>query len=140
MNVVKARSLEDLVKRLNPFGVKINNKMVTFDDYAEAYLYVLKLLKKKFPRGYIDVPIFISEMMGVSFKAGQMFTETIVKYSHMENDAILCAWKDPNTNVRYIMELLMRDLHGLSETEFSNDDFQKAWEEFIMHNSWTSQA
>ena len=36
MNVLKAKNLEDLVKRLNPFGVKIDNKLVTFDDYGEA--------------------------------------------------------------------------------------------------------
>ena len=113
MNVLKAKNLEDLVKRLNPFGVKIDNKLVTFDDYGEAYLYVMKYLHNKFPMGFIDVPMLITEMMGVPFKTGKLFTDRIIKYSRMENDVILCAWKDPNTNVRYIMELLMRDLHAL---------------------------
>lgn len=138
MNVLKAKNLEDLVKRLNPFGVKIDNKLVTFDDYGEAYLYVMKYLHNKFPMGFIDVPMLITEMMGVPFKTGKLFTDRIIKYSRMENDVILCAWKDPNTNVRYIMELLMRDLHALSETSFSNEEFQKAWEEFeecIINNS-----
>lgn len=130
-NILKADGFEDLVKRLNPFGIRnIHGEPMAFSDYGECYLYVLKKLHEMFPRGFIDVPLFLQSITQVPFATAKMFADKF-PFLKTENDMYVCAWSEPDSNPKYKAEMLMRALHTLSETNFSYDFFNYAWDKFM---------
>lgn len=71
---MKADGLAEMIQKYNPFFFKEGNEILNFKDYGEVYLYALKLLKKHFPRGYIDVPLFLNIATGQPLAVCTEFT------------------------------------------------------------------
>lgn len=129
MAELKAKSFEDLIKRFNPFGIKdeVGNSMV-FEDYGEVYKYTISYLREHFPKGFIDVPLMLHQLTKVPLTDAQRFARNF-KYISLNLDTWLIEWDCEELNPKYKCELLMRALHTLSETKFSPDYFNWAWEQ-----------
>ena len=131
MRKLEAKDFEDLIKRLNPFGFKDENgESMTFENYGECYLHALKVLKEQYPRGFIDMPLFIHDNMKVPLKTAAIFARRF-KFKNMPGEVYGIPWGGENENPRYQAECFMRNLHSLSETEFSQGYFNDAWERFL---------
>lgn len=128
---LKAKNFEDLIKRLNPFGFRQENgDSMTFADYGKLYLYTLKRLKSAFPKGYIDLPLFLHDMTKCPLSTAVRFVN---KFTLITTDrgVCLCPWEDEKSNPKYTAEMIMRSLHTLSETKFSTDYYNWAWDKFV---------
>ena len=127
---MKANDLGKLIQKHNPFGFKEGNEIKFFKNYGEVYLYALKLLKKHFPRGYIDVPLFLNIATGQPLSVCTEFTRRSSFLLTINGGIFLCESADGQMpKEKY--ERLMRALHVLSNTQFSQDYFNWAWEEFV---------
>lgn len=119
--------MEEIMKRLNPFGIKDEtDEFMVFSDYGKCYLYVLKKAKEMFPRGFIDVPLLISYLTHCSIGEAEKLSSKFTLIS-LENDIYLAPWSE---NPKVEIDMLMRSLHTLSDTQFSVDYFNWAWYEF----------
>ena len=127
---MKANDFGKLIQKHNPFGFKEGNEIKFFKNYGEVYLYALKLLKKHFPRGYIDVPLFLNIATGQPLSVCTEFTRRSSFLLTINGGIFLCESVDGQLpKEKY--ERLMRALHVLSNTQFSQDYFNWAWEEFV---------
>ena len=127
---MKANDFGKLIQKHNPFGFKEGNEIKFFKNYGEVYLYALKLLKKHFPRGYIDVPLFLNIATGQPLSVCTEFTRRSSFLLTINGGIFLCESVDGQMpKEKY--ERLMRALHVLSNTQFSQDYFNWAWEEFV---------
>lgn len=127
---MKADALAEMIQKYNPFFFKEGSEILHFDNYGEVYLYALKLLKKHFPRGYIDVPLFLHIATGQPLSVCIEFTRRSSFLITINGGIFLCEGDDGKPpKERY--ERLMRSLHVLSNTPFSQDYFNWAWEEFL---------
>lgn len=127
---MKASGLEELIKKYNPFGFKgSDGEIKMFEDYGKAYLYALEKLHELFPRGYIDVPLFLHMMTGQPLAVCMMFTHKSSFLKTVNKGVLIC---EPVKGVppKEQYENLMKAMHTLSETQFSQDYFNWAWEEF----------
>ena len=122
--------LAEMIQKYNPFFFKEGNEILNFKNYGEVYLYALKLLKKHFPRGYIDVPLFLNIATGQPLAVCTEFTRRSSFLLTINGGIFLCESVDGQLpKEKY--ERLMRALHVLSNTQFSQDYFNWAWEEFV---------
>ena len=127
---MKADGLAEMIQKYNPFFFKEGNEILNFKNYGEVYLYALKLLKKHFPRGYIDVPLFLNIATGQPLAVCTEFTRRSSFLLTINGGIFLCESADGQMpKEKY--ERLMRALHVLSNTQFSQDYFNWAWEEFV---------
>lgn len=134
MAVIKAKDFEDLVKRVNPFGIRDEKgTAMTFNDYGKCYFFVLCFLYEKYPKGFIDVPLFLHELMGNTLNDARRIAKKL-PFITTENEIFLCAWIDKVSKPKQQAEMLMRALHTLSDTKFSTDFYNWAWDEFCKLN------
>lgn len=117
---MKADGLAEMIQKYNPFFFKEGNEILNFKNYGEVYLYALKLLKKHFPRGYIDVPLFLNIATGQPLAVCTEFTRRSSFLLTINGGIFLCESADGQMpKEKY--ERLMRALHVLSNTQFSQD-------------------
>lgn len=138
MAVIKAKDFEDLIKRVNPFGIRIEGgEAASFADYGKCYFWVLCFLREHFHKGFIDIPLFLHQIMQMSLTDARNVAKKL-PFIEMENEIFLCPWEEKDADVKHQAELLMRALHSLSGTTFSNDFFSWAWEQFIRLENYKS--
>lgn len=129
-----------LIEKHNPFGVKsTDGNIKLFDDYAEAYLYVLTILYCHFKRGYVDMVVLISILTSVNSNACfETFNTMKCLWGNREDRLCSFPWDSlPQTSVN-IKEwgdaiLIMRCLHLLTETQFDVAQFERALCDFKMN-------
>ena len=127
---MKANDLAEFVKKYNPFGIKEGNEIKKFENYGEVYLYALRLLRKHFPRGFIDVPLFIHIATGQPLAVCARIAKKSAFITTVSGGIFICeAINGVPPKEKY--ERLMKALHSLSNTKFSQDYFNWAWEEFL---------
>ena len=130
MAVIKAKDFEDLIKRVNPFGIRVEGgEAASFTDYGKCYLWVLCFLRDHFLKGFIDVPLFLHQMTQMSLTDAKNIAKKL-PFIEMEKEIFLCPWQGEEAEAKHQAELMMRALHSLSGTKFSNDFFAWAWEQF----------
>lgn len=137
MAELKAKNFEDLIKRLNPFGIRAENgEASTFEDYGKCYYFVLMFLREKFHKGFIDLPLALHLLTQIPLQDAKRIARKF-PFVKLDNDIYLCAWEDRESNPKYKAELIMRSLHTLSETKFSTDFYNWAWDEFCRQENIT---
>ena len=98
MAVIKAKDFEDLLKRVNPFGIRDEKGIaMTFDDYGKCYFFVLCFLYEKYQKGFIDVPLFLHELMGKTLNDARRIAKKL-PFITTENEIFLCAWIDKESH------------------------------------------
>lgn len=129
---MKAENFEDLIKRFNPFGFKDKNKeSMMFKDYGAVYIYTMRKLYEEFPRGYIDVALFLHKMTLQPLAVTTMFCKKSTFVKCINKGVYLCEPDENGLPPKGCYANLMKAFHTLSETNFSQDYFNDAWERFI---------
>lgn len=137
MAELNAKGFEDLVKKVNPFLMRTEDgESCTFQDYGKCYLFVLKWLRARFHRGFIDLPLALHKLMQIPIQDAKRIAKKF-PFVSLDNDIYLCAWEDPESNPKQRAEMIMRSLHTLSDTKFSIDFYNWAWDEFCEQDNIT---
>lgn len=128
------KNFEDLIMRFNPFGFKqTNGDTCAFKDYGEVYLYTLNTLYQMFPRGYVDIPLWLCEMTRMPLVECRRVVRTWRSMGIDREEITVALWDDcPERN--YTLEHLMRALHTISGTIFSSSYFADAMRKFDEEN------
>lgn len=125
-------TLGDYFLKYNPFALKAKKKKVLyFSTYHDAYLYTLKRIRKRSKNGYFDMVLFVMDEIGMDIDTGVEICEIASKqYDLFKSEFILIDWEQ----IRYereTLELILKALHLLTDTDYSYEDFDFIWEEFI---------
>lgn len=124
-------TLGDYLEKHNPLAIKNEkNEIMFFKHYEDAYLYMLKDMRKYCKRGYVELPLLVKHYTGFDDDtceevAGYMKKE----YVDWNDTPVLLDWM----RVGYEKEKLiaiMKGFHNLTETEFDWLDFECAWNSF----------
>jgi hypothetical protein len=126
---MKADSIEVLVKHHNPFFAKDGNEIKYFRDYGEAYLYAMRKLDEQFPRGYVDMALYLHSTTGQPLLACEREVKKM-KMLKRHNDYIVLLRDNRGEQTKERYEAIIKSLHQLSQTTFSQDFFNWAWQEF----------
>ena len=126
----KPQDLKYIIEKYNPFVFKDKEgKILLFKDYTAAYKYTLKQLAKRFPKGYIDMTIFLCEQMSISLK------ETVQEVTQWKEHGIkddifyLKIW-ERTTERNSMLTDIFKALHMISGTKFDEISFRTAMKEF----------
>lgn len=120
------RDFADFIERFNPFGFKQpNGEVCIFEDYGKLYEYTLKKLYESFPRGYLDLSLFLHEQTGMPIGD----CEDVVrgwKREGISSDVHLLeeGWEPNVERDRYLVNLF-KALHTISETKFDAAKFSQ---------------
>ena len=64
MNYYDIKDYREILRCVNPLGLRVNTDRVNiYPSPSECYLDCLKLLDTEFPRGFIDLPLFMAKYM-----------------------------------------------------------------------------
>lgn len=122
--------LSEIIEQHNPFFMKSpKGKICYFEDYVAVYLKTLRLLREQFPKGYIEMVLFLND----NCKTGISYGRELVrgwKREGYEGDPVLVEWNSNGVERYYTLRLLMKCLHTLSGTSFKEDMFKVALEKF----------
>lgn len=125
------QSFEDLMMRYNPFGYKQSDgKVCMFNTYYDAYLYTMEQLFIKFPRGYIDMVVFLNDMTQMPYLE---CSEIVVgQFGKELSDPVLLpeGWDVNSAALSFTMMKIIKKLHTITETEYSPTEFQQALAKF----------
>ena len=123
-----------LIEKHNPFGVKSTDGNIRlFDDYAEAYLYVLTILYYHFKRGYVDMVVLISILTSVNSNACfETFSTMKCLWGNREDRLCSFPWNSIDVKEWGDAIVIMRCLHLLTETQFDMGQFERALYNFKM--------
>lgn len=127
---MKASDLGSWIMNFNPFFIKEGNKIKHFNNYGEVYLYMLRLIRKHFPRGFVDVPLLMHIATGQPLAVCARFAKKSAFITTTSGGILtLEAIKGELPKEKY--EKVMRAFHSLSQTNFSQDFFNDAWNTFL---------
>lgn len=127
---MKVSDLGKWIMKYNPFFIKEGNEIKHFNDYGEVYLYMLRLIRQHFPRGFVDVPLLLHIATGQPLSVCETFAKKS-KFITTTCGGIVTFEPTKGTLPKGKYENLMRALHALSNTQFSQDYFNDAWSKFI---------
>ena len=124
------KDLVYIIERYNPFAFKDKEgRLLLFKDYTAAYRYTLKQLAKRFPKGYIDMTIFLCEQMSISLK------ETVQEVTQwkelgIKDDIFYLKIWERTTERNSMLTDIFKALHMISGTKFDEISFRTAMKEF----------
>lgn len=123
------KSFVDLIMRYNPFGFKKENgDTCIFKTYTDCYLYALKKLYLQFPRGYIDMALFVEAQTKLPFNDS---VRVVKSWKSMDiQETMLIDFTDEGVVPRYQLSGIMKALHTISETRFNDAMFLEAYQLF----------
>lgn len=117
--------LKALLALVNPFGIIKGDQYVKYDSEKDAYLDVMITMKLFFPRGYVDVPLFMNFFQGIEIQRGVMMCGAKGELWHLDftdNDTSPDKWRD-------LLQLLLK----VTGIEFKNNVFVAAYIEFMRY-------
>ena len=133
----KPQDLKYIIEKYNPFVFKDKEgKILLFKDYTAAYKYTLKQLAKRFPKGYIDMTIFLCEHMSISLKETVQEVTRWRKMGIKDDIFYLKIW-NRTTERNSMLTDIFKALHMISGTEFDEFSFRTAMKEF---DTWWDNA
>lgn len=119
-----------IIEEHNPFFLKkAKGRICFFKDYSELYLYVLRKLREQYPKGYIEMALFLCDNCGTDIKYGTELVRGWKKTGY-ESDPILLEWNGDKATRNLQLRLIMVCLHTLSGTRFNQELFNIAIEKF----------
>lgn len=132
LNLLNGCDLETLIETHNPFGIKSKDGNIKwFANYAEVYFYVLTVLHTSFSRGYLDLILIIAELTNLSLTAcEEVFKDMQPLWGKMPEHVVEYKWESDDLKDYHTIILLLKCLHLITETKFSEEQFFKALEMF----------
>lgn len=120
--------VENLLRKFNPFGLRSKNgQSYEFFKVSEIYLFVMVKLLTMFPRGYVEMPLFISDLYShLSFAECKACAEAFIPLGI--DPVVMIAYDRKDGKQK--LEQICRGLHQLCETQFDNASFLEAYRLF----------
>lgn len=127
---INPRDFVELIEKYNPFGFKKpDGEVLAFETYKKLYVYTLEQLLEMFPRGYIDMTLFLQKQMNIPFHDAEMTVRSWGNV-HLESDTfVLELWKDDAVRLNNLKRVFMC-LHEISGTKFDEVQFRQALMQF----------
>lgn len=124
---LKYNSFADLIVKFNPFGFKEEDgSSMVFRDYGELYKYTLKTLFAQFPRGYIDLPLFVHLHTKMPLRNCVELVRTFRNMKMISGVYLIKYW-DEDDQPKMKFALILQGLHTISNTPFNQSYFDEAW-------------
>lgn len=121
------------MEKHNPFAMKdAENNVLYFEHYEDAYLNVMKVLRKECPKGYVDLVLFLVEHCGMDKPCAEDYLKDMrkVDFDFFNNQFVIIDWLHVKRE-KDKFELILQGLHMITETRFLEGEFGKAWEHFV---------
>lgn len=126
----KLSNYQYLVNRHNPFGFIMSNGLpYDYINYREAYYECLIKLFEMFPRGYMDLPLFIHKQMNLNLPDAVRFVNALKPMGIKSEILLLMIWEQSKER-NNVLEVLFRALHTITESTFDKSSFLMALNEF----------
>lgn len=120
---------QEVLTRHNPYGFTVPNtdKIVPLDfpNIIEAYKYTLERLYLMFPRGYIDLTLFVAKNTPLDFRDAERYVATMKRLG-IEKDVILIDGWTPSKKRDSTLKLIFIALHTATYTPFQEGFFLTA--------------
>lgn len=127
----KYKDFEEMIERYNPFGFKDKSgKIGMYPTYKEAYYACLQALYEAFPKGFIDVPLFIHEQTGLPIRDAESEFARMKSYLG-DCDIIKVDWFEERSRLVRELRPFMQAMHLITETKFDENFFLSAVDTFI---------
>lgn len=125
----------DIIKRFNPFGFRDDdNKSMVFMDYSLLYYWVMETLITAFPRGYIDLTIFIMKAMKITLPDAERIFKAYFQQTFKRDIQLIDLWDEESKLRNDFLKNLLVCFHQYSNSKFSNDYFLNALNMFNVRN------
>lgn len=125
----------DLIRSMGERFVSIHNPLgipfKTFDSYTTVYLWVLGMMKKQYPKGYVDFILFTSDLID---QPAYVIYDLFGTNHQFSKDAYLFEWSSFSREEINILRLFFQTLHSRMGTVFSESHFQDALNIFFNSN------
>ena len=126
MGKINPKDFVDLIERFNPFGFKkANGETQVFETYRDLYLYTIDQLSLEFPRGYIDLTLFLKDQMQIPFAESDRLVKNWKPLGITTDTLLLKTWEDTPERKNFLRNVLVA-LHSISGTRFNEDMFLQA--------------
>lgn len=119
----------DYIQRFNPFGIKVQGKGEAFKTYEECYDYVFDWLLTFSSRGYIDVPLLLSELTECPLTEMQNYVKNDQRRGEI-SDILLCNFTEVCREDGQTLESLFQYMHSLSGTAINKEMFNNSLKKF----------
>lgn len=131
-DVFKACDFESLIEQHNPFAIKESDGRISFfQDYAEAYLYVLTVLNAYFKKGYVDIIVLVSLLTQLPLRECEsLFRQMQWLWGRSAEKLISYDWDTCCSNTNKDVADIMKCLHLITETKFDEQAFDRACDLF----------
>lgn len=117
-------------KKVTPFlYVTKAGGYLVFSNYKALYEYTIKLCWQSSKGGWLDVVMFLWEWTTLSYKDATTFTQT--NLPEVKDGVYFLIWHGIMSNAEYRMEKFLKFMHKLTGSEFNDNDFREAWDEFV---------
>ena len=117
------------VNQHNPLGIPCKS----FQDVHVCYLWVLEQMKLKFPKGYVDFVLFLSDILEQPYFiicdlfAGQQIRQNFIR------DSFFFDYSDLSREDLNVLRSMFQVLHQRMDTRFSEAHFMEAITLFHEH-------
>ena len=123
--VFKYSDFAEMMEKYNPFALKNEkSEIMMFENYRKVYEYTLKRLYEKYPRGYIDLVLFVHEECGIPFADAEREVKGWRKYC--ANSVTLVEWKKADMARNNELRNILFSLHLITETSFNEVEFKQS--------------
>jgi len=113
------KQMNELLANRSPFGIQTEGRLLTYERAEQAYYEALMLLWSEFPRGFIDMPLFMWKYQGLTITEARQLC-------HHKEYALCRIWdvddKERRTLLRQILQVLLR----VTEVDFDETAYQTA--------------
>lgn len=123
--VFKYADFAEMMEKYNPFALKNEKSEIKmFESYKDVYEYTLKRLYEKYPRGYIDLVLFVHEECGIPFADAE---REVKGWRKVCPESIhLVEWHKKDAARDNDLRSIMFGFHLITETNFDERQFKEA--------------
>lgn len=125
----KLKDYEDIVGRYNPMGIRTDKGPLSFATLTEAYYYVIEKLFVTFPRGYLDLPLFVCKETNINIRDAERFVKIYGRTMGCDEIMLIKLWCKNRERDEFLRRLCNM-LHMVTGTTFKNDFFLEALNRF----------
>lgn len=97
--------IEKILASKSPFEMIDNGGCILYDDPKEAYYKVITTLFCEFPRGYVDIPLFLNKYMGKTIRDAERLCKgheiALIPFSDIEDNR-------RENSLRQLMQMFLR--------------------------------
>lgn len=122
---VSQLSMEDFILEHNPFVFRDEkDHFCYFKNLALVYKELFERMFKRFPKGYIEMSLFLVEECHFELQDAKDFVHSWMKLGY-KGDPVVINWEAPAMR-DVTLRQIVQGMHTLPETEFNESMFRSA--------------